>query len=62
MSELAKECLYYRARNNLTQAEMAKRCGIDRTLIIEIEHDRYVSRMTEAKVRIVIDTEGTESG
>lgn len=57
MTELAKEVIYYRARHDLTQEEMGKRCGVDRTIIIDVEHDRPVSKLTEAKIRIVLEGE-----
>ena len=57
MNDLAKACIYYRAKHNLTQAEMGEKCGVDKTTIIRIEHDRAVSRLTEAKIRIVTDSE-----
>jgi len=57
MTELARLCLYYRAKNDLTQAEMARRCNLDRGIIIDIEHDRTVSKLTEAKLRLVVEGE-----
>lgn len=55
MTELAKQCLIFRARNRLTQKEMGQRCGVDRTLIIDIEKGRPVSVMTETKVKLVLE-------
>lgn len=55
MTELAKQCLIFRARNRLTQKEMGQRCGVDRTLIIDIEKGRPVSAMTETKVKLVLE-------
>ena len=55
MTELAKKCLIFRARNRLTQKEMGQRCGVDRTLIIDIEKGRPVSAMTETKVKLVLE-------
>jgi len=58
MTELGKACIFYRARNRLTQAEMAEKCGLERTIIWKIEKGKHVSALTEAKVLIVIDGEG----
>lgn len=57
MTELAKQCLIFRARNRLTQKEMGQRCGVDRTLIIDVEKGRPVSAMTETKVKLVLEDE-----
>lgn len=57
MTELAKQCLIFRARSRLTQKEMGQRCGVDRTLIIDIEKGRPVSAMTETKVKLVLEDE-----
>ena len=57
MTGLAKDCIYYRARHDLTQAQFAKLCGVDRTTIIDVEHERPVSKFTEAKIRIIINAE-----
>lgn len=57
LTGLAKDCIYYRARHDLTQVQLAKICGVDRTIIIDIEHERPVSKLTEAKVRIAINAE-----
>lgn len=62
MNDFAKACIYYRAAHDLTQAEMAKKCGVDRTLIIDVERDRHVSKITEAKIRIVLEAEEKEDG
>ena len=57
MTDLAKACIYFRARNNLTQAELARKCGVDRCRIIDVEHNRKVSMLAEAKIRIAIEAE-----
>lgn len=57
MTELAKACAYYRARNKLTQVEFAKICGIDRTTLIRAETGKKISAVTEAKIRIQLDNE-----
>lgn len=53
MTDLAKACIYYRARNNLTQLELAARCGVDRTTINKVERGGEVSELTKAKILIV---------
>ena len=55
MTEFALQCLRFRAKNRLTQKEMGQRCGVDRTLIIDIEKGRPVSAMTETKVKLVLE-------
>jgi DNA-binding XRE family transcriptional regulator len=55
MTEFGLDCFVYRAKNRLTQKEMGQLCGVDRTLIIDIEKGRPVSKMTETKVRLVLE-------
>lgn len=56
---LGFEILKYRAKNNLSQKEMAKRCGVTTQTIFNIEHDiQTPSKLTEMKIRMVIDEEG----
>jgi DNA-binding XRE family transcriptional regulator len=52
---LSQEILNYRARERLTQQELADRVGIDRITLLNAENGRQVSRLTEAKIRLVID-------
>jgi len=52
---LSQEILNYRARERLTQQELADKVGVDRTTLLNAENGRYVSRLTEAKIRLVID-------
>lgn len=55
MTEFGLDCFVYRAKNRLTQKEMGQLCGVDRALIIDIEKGRQVSKMTETKVRLVLE-------
>lgn len=55
MTGLALECFTYRAKHRLSQKEMGQKCGVDRTQIIAVEKGRPVSRMTETKIRLVLE-------
>ena len=55
MSDLSQKCLYYRAKKNLTQREMAELCGVDRTTIIKVESGKPVSKLTTIKIEIGIE-------
>lgn len=52
---LAEASVYYRARNNLSQEELAKQCGVTRATIYNVESGKSVSRRTEAKIRILME-------
>lgn len=61
--KLADEILRYRAQNNISQEEMAKRCKVTKQTIFNIEHEaQEPTRLTEAKIRLVLDKAGGENG
>jgi len=55
--DLAELCFEYRAKNNLNQLEMGQRCGLPREAINRVERGKKYSRMTEAKIRLVLEGE-----
>ena len=57
MTDFAMACLRYRAEHNLSQAEMGKVCGVDRTIILDAEHDRPISRISEQKIKLILKGE-----
>lgn len=57
MEELKDMCLRFRAKNRLTQRQMAAMCGVDRTVIISIEKGRSVYALAAEKVKIVLEEE-----
>ena len=60
-SELSNEMVLYRAKHRISQAEFAKRCGISLQTVNSIENNTQTpSRVTEAKIRLVIDKKEKE--
>lgn len=55
MENIGADCFAYRARNNLTQEEMGKICGVGRGIIINAERNRPISRMAEMKITLVLE-------
>jgi len=56
--ELSKEILRYRAIHGISQKEMAKRCRCSLQTIYSIENDLQTpSRVTEEKIRLVLDAQ-----
>lgn len=51
---LSDRMIEYRARENISQAELASRVGVDRTTINKAENGKLVSRLTEAKIELVL--------
>lgn len=59
---LGERILKYRAKEGISQAEMAKRCRISLQAINYIERGRQKpSRLTTAKIEMVIAEEGEEA-
>ena len=53
--KLAQEILIYRAKNNISQEEMAKRCNVTKQTIFNLEHEiQDPTKLTETKIRLVI--------
>lgn len=56
MSELSEKMVFYRAKERISQSELAKRCGLTLQTIYSIEKGvQNPSRVTEAKIRLVIE-------
>lgn len=59
--ELIGKMLAYRARNNISQAELARRCGLTLMTVNSIENGRQSpSKLSEAKIRLVIERKQSE--
>ena len=53
---LQEEMIRYRAKNSMSQAEFAKRCGVTLQTINSVEKGHQnPSRLTEAKIRIAME-------
>ena len=53
---IAQEILMYRAKNNISQGEMARRCNVTKQTIYSVENGyQNPSKLTEAKIRMVLD-------
>lgn len=52
--EISKMLLSYRAKNDLTQEELAKKLGITQTWLCNLESGRYkTSRVLEMKIKML---------
>lgn len=61
--DLAEKMVKYRAANRISQRELAERCGISLQTVNTIECGKQTpSRVTEAKILIVIDGKEEENG
>lgn len=60
MSDLGKKCLYYRAKNNLTQAQLADMLSVSLVTISNIERGIPVSKKTALRLRILIGAENED--
>ena len=56
-NELSRLCLEYRAAHRLSMAAMGERCGLTRYAIAKVENGESVSRLTETKIRLVLEGE-----
>ena len=52
---LAERMLAYRAKNNLSQTDLAKKVGVCYVTICRVENDSVCSKMTKAKIERVIN-------
>lgn len=50
----------YRAENNMTQEELAKKLNVHRTTVIEYEKGKAPRPINEAKIRILLGEFGEE--
>lgn len=61
MSELSEQMVMYRAKKRITQTELARLCGLSTQTINSVETDQQnPSRITEAKIRLVIEEKENE--
>lgn len=58
MKTLPERMIEYRARERISQGELAKRCGLSLQTINSIENElQEPSKVTEAKIKLVIEKE-----
>lgn len=57
---LSQKIIEYRAREDISQAELAARVGVDRTTINRAENGVEVSRLTAAKIERVLRGVGND--
>lgn len=54
--EISKMLLTYRAKNNLTQEELAKKLGITQVWLCNLESGRYkASKVLETKIKMLME-------
>ena len=59
---LPEQMKFYRARERISQKELARRCGVSLQTINSIETGvQHPSEITEIKIRMVIENKGTET-
>lgn len=57
---LAQEMINYRAKMRLSQGALAQKCGVSLQTINSVENETQTpSKVTEAKIRLVIEEEAT---
>ena len=55
MDDLQKQMLEYRAMNNISQKEFARRCGVTLQTIYSIENNlQEPSKLTRTKIELVL--------
>lgn len=61
MSELSDKMVVYRALHRISQRELAKLCGVSVQTICSVETGQQSpSRITETKIRLIVDKEEEE--
>ena len=56
MKTLPERMIEYRARERISQSELARRCGVSLQTINSIENEtQEPSKVTEVKIKLVID-------
>lgn len=56
--ELKEMMIRYRAKERITQSELAKRCGVSLQTINSVENGNQTpSKVTEQKIRLVVEGE-----
>ncbi len=54
---LQERMIYYRAKEKITQKELAERCGLSKDCVSLIERGKEPSKITKAKIEIIIGNE-----
>ena len=58
---LQERMIFYRARENISQKELARRCGVTPQTITNVERGiQTPSRLTEAKIDLVVNGDGKD--
>lgn len=58
MSNLSEDMIKYRAKENISQTELAHRCGISLQTVNSVERGQQTpSRVTEEKIRLIVGRE-----
>lgn len=58
---LAEQMVQYRARERISQRELAQRCGVSSQTINSLENETQTpSRVTLAKIKLVLDSHDTQ--
>lgn len=53
---LQEEMIRYRAKENISQTELARRCGVTLQTINSVENgNQNPSKVTEAKIRMILE-------
>lgn len=56
LKDLQGKMLAYRAKENISQGELAARCGLTLATVNSIENGRQSpSKLTETKIRLIVD-------
>ena len=55
---LGKKAVRYRAKHGMSQASFAKMCGVSMMTVRNVENGKHVTRLTETKIRLVLEEEG----
>lgn len=57
--DFPREMIYYRAKNNLTQAELGKQLNMARETVNRIERNKYprMSNLMKAKIELLLKGE-----
>ena len=58
---LIDQMIRYRAKHKINQSELAERCGLSKQTISSVETGQQTpSKMTEAKIRLVVEGDGED--
>lgn len=61
MGDLANKMVMYRAKHNISMEKLAQLCGVSLQTINSVEKGtQNPSRLTEQKIRLVVDVEGEQ--